>query len=56
MRVVAEGVETESQAATVAEVGCDLAQGYHFGRPAPLADVIGSGVRIRANPGVWETG
>ena len=24
--------------------------------PAPLADVIGSGVRIRANPGVWETG
>lgn len=55
MRVVAEGVETESQAAIVAEVGCDLAQGYHYGRPAPLAEVIASGVRIQANPGVWET-
>ncbi|WP_152467752.1 sensor domain-containing protein [Gordonia terrae] len=54
MRVVAEGVETESQAAIVAEVGCDLAQGYHFGRPAPLAEVIASGLRIRPNPGVWE--
>ncbi|WP_439028821.1 sensor domain-containing protein [Gordonia terrae] len=49
MRVVAEGVETSAQAETVAEVGCDLAQGYHFGRPAPLADVFASGVRIRAD-------
>ena len=32
--VVAEGVETEAQLATLRELGCDLAQGYHLGRPS----------------------
>ena len=31
-RVVAEGVETGADAATLAELGADLGQGWHFGR------------------------
>ncbi|MCV3764508.1 EAL domain-containing protein [Rhizobium sp. TRM95796] len=35
---VAEGIETESQAAAVASLGFDLGQGYHLGRPLTLDD------------------
>ena len=40
LRAVAEGVETEDQAAALAALGCELAQGYHFARPAD-ADTVG---------------
>jgi diguanylate cyclase (GGDEF)-like protein len=40
LRVVAEGVETEAALALLAEWGCDLAQGYHLGRPAPEAETL----------------
>ncbi|MCZ2497939.1 EAL domain-containing protein [Xylophilus sp. Kf1] len=33
MRVVAEGVETGAQAAILRAMGCELAQGYLFGKP-----------------------
>ena len=33
MQVTAEGVETQRQARRLREIGCDFAQGYHFGRP-----------------------
>ncbi len=33
--IVAEGVETEAQASYLRSLGCDFAQGFHFGCPAP---------------------
>lgn len=33
VRAVAEGVETEDQRVILVDMGCDLAQGYHLGRP-----------------------
>ncbi|MEA2577741.1 MAG: hypothetical protein QOD78_1329 [Chloroflexota bacterium] len=35
--VVAEGVENAATAARLAALGCPFAQGYHFGRPEPIA-------------------
>jgi len=35
LRVVAEGVETTDQLAALKALGCDLGQGWHFGRPGP---------------------
>jgi diguanylate cyclase (GGDEF)-like protein len=37
--VVAEGVENRGQRQAIAALGCDMAQGYHFGRPLPAGDV-----------------
>jgi EAL domain-containing protein (putative c-di-GMP-specific phosphodiesterase class I) len=36
MVVTAEGVETAEQAEVLRDMGCDLAQGWHFGRPGPV--------------------
>lgn len=36
--VIAEGVETAAELAAVRSLGTPLAQGYHLGRPRPLAD------------------
>ncbi|MDQ3660465.1 MAG: EAL domain-containing protein, partial [Actinomycetota bacterium] len=39
LAAVAEGVETEDQLDRLKALGCDLAQGYHLGRPQPPEDL-----------------
>jgi diguanylate cyclase (GGDEF)-like protein/PAS domain S-box-containing protein len=41
LRAVAEGVETESQAARLRAMRCDMAQGFLFARPAPPEELEG---------------
>lgn len=38
MKITAEGVETEDQSAQLSELGCDVLQGYYYGRPSNLAE------------------
>lgn len=48
--VVAEGIEDEETLAALRELGCDLAQGYHIGRPMKfpdLAALLGAGSSSR---------
>jgi len=39
LTVVAEGVEDEETQRLLGELECDIAQGYHFARPMPAADL-----------------
>jgi len=41
LRVTAEGVETREQHDVVVASGCELAQGFHYGRPLPASGVDG---------------
>jgi diguanylate cyclase (GGDEF)-like protein len=41
LRVVGEGVETEAILDVLRRTGCDVAQGYFFARPMPVADLRG---------------
>ncbi len=41
LTVIAEGTENERQVAILRELGCDQAQGFHFGKPAPADEVFG---------------
>jgi diguanylate cyclase (GGDEF)-like protein len=47
LQVVAEGIEQPVQMATLEEMGCELAQGFLMGRPAP-AELIGELLRLGA--------
>ena len=38
--ILAEGVETREQLNLLAIEGCDEAQGYYLGRPAPFAEAL----------------
>ncbi|MDW5317472.1 EAL domain-containing protein [Rhizobium sp. PL01] len=42
MTIVAEGVETERQATILRRLGCDIAQGWLFGKPAPAQEIVKS--------------
>jgi len=51
LRMVAEGVEEAAQARLLQRMGCRTAQGWHFGRPMPIADVAGHLTSGGAPPG-----
>lgn len=38
--VIAEGVETEAQRAMLESLGCTSWQGYFFGKPAPVDEML----------------
>lgn len=40
IRVVAEGVEDAQAANALIEMGCDILQGWHYGRPMPADDLL----------------
>jgi EAL domain-containing protein (putative c-di-GMP-specific phosphodiesterase class I) len=40
IEIVAEGVETEQLADTMAELGVDILQGYAFGQPQPAHEIV----------------
>lgn len=40
MSVAGEGVETADHAAILRAAGCNQAQGFHFGHPKPLEDIL----------------
>jgi PAS domain S-box-containing protein len=39
LSTVAEGIETPAQASMLLWLGCDLGQGYLYGKPAPMSEV-----------------
>lgn len=45
MTVTAEGIENQRQLSLLREIGCDLAQGYLLGRPAPLGELAATIMR-----------
>lgn len=52
LTTVGEGVEDEATVALLTELGVDRAQGYLFGRPAPIVSGPAVPVPIVADPGV----
>ncbi len=40
IRIVAEGAETEEHCRLLRALGCEVAQGYAFARPMPLAELV----------------
>ena len=50
LEVICECVETKAQAATLMELGCTLAQGFLYGRPAPVRERLARGVANAKKP------
>ena len=40
LSTVAEGVETQQVAELLRDLGCDIGQGWLFGRPMPASDLV----------------
>jgi EAL domain-containing protein (putative c-di-GMP-specific phosphodiesterase class I) len=52
--VLAEGIETEGQLSLLTGEGCDEVQGYLFGRPLPLGEIVHTGqITLRVGGKEW---
>jgi diguanylate cyclase (GGDEF)-like protein/PAS domain S-box-containing protein len=49
IEVVAEGVETTTQASILGEMGCDTLQGYLFAKPMPADDFMAFSATMKSN-------
>ncbi|HWX74834.1 MAG TPA: GGDEF domain-containing phosphodiesterase, partial [Solirubrobacteraceae bacterium] len=49
LRVVAEGIESPEHLKQLEDFGCDVAQGFHLGRPVPPEDIPGWLHALRAH-------
>ncbi|GAB3358343.1 putative bifunctional diguanylate cyclase/phosphodiesterase [Modestobacter lapidis] len=52
LTLIAEGVETGEQARTLTALGCPMAQGYLFGRPQPVDELVASLTALPAAAGL----
>ncbi len=56
IRIIAEGVETEEQREQLADLGCDLAQGFLFARAMPVPSFrswLARWRRLHTHPSAW---
>jgi EAL domain-containing protein (putative c-di-GMP-specific phosphodiesterase class I) len=51
LKVVAEGVESESIWRVLKELGCDMGQGYHFSRPLPAEKLLPAVFKLNGQAG-----
>src|SRR5947208_11894367 len=49
LAVIAEGIEDAETADLLARKGCKEGQGYHFGRPMPVADLDRKSTRLNSS-------
>ncbi len=56
LTTVAEGVETEQQAQMLLFMGCELGQGWLFGRPVPASELKQTAELVRASPSTFPHG
>jgi PAS domain S-box-containing protein len=55
LSTIAEGVETEEQAEMLLRLGCDMGQGWHYGKPAP-AEMLPSVIESLTRSGISRAG
>ena len=53
--MIAEGIETQEQADLLLRLGCDMGQGWHYGRPVP-AERLSSVIELRPPRAVSRSG
>jgi PAS domain S-box-containing protein len=55
LKTIAEGIETQEQADLLLRLGCDMGQGWHYGRPVP-AEQLSSVIELRPRRAVSPNG
>lgn len=48
LQVIAEGVETEEQCSLLTALGCEVAQGYYFGKPMAAEEILNLSSRLHS--------